>query len=81
MKYFFGMRGYKPFIIYTIVIYLVVFLINKLLGTNYIFNTSFPDFIYNYFPFLNLLPPLVWLILLSIPLLILSYLPVKYLKK
>ena len=32
-------------------------------------------------PFVKLLPPLVWLILLSIPLLALAYLPVKFNKK
>jgi len=59
-------------------VYVTVFIINKLIGTDYIFNTSFPEFIYEYFPFIKLLPPLFWLLLLSIPLLTLAYLPVKY---
>lgn len=72
--------GYKPFFIYTIIVYLLVFIINRMLGTDYIFNSSLPDFIYEYFPFVNIFPPLVWLSLLSIPLLTLAYLPVKYFK-
>ena len=71
-------KGYKPFVIYTISVYLIVFVINQILNTDYIFNTSFPDFIYNYFSFVKLLPPLVWLILLGIPLLYLAYLPIKH---
>lgn len=71
-------NGYKSFFIYSIIVYLIVFIINQILGTDYIFNESLPVFIYDYLPFVKLLPPLVWLILLSIPLLILAYLPVKY---
>lgn len=70
--------GYKPFFIYTIMVYLIVFIINRILGTDYIFNSSLPPFIYDYFPFVKLLPPIVWLTLLSIPLLTLAYLPIKY---
>jgi len=70
--------GYKPFLIYTIIVYLIVFIINRILGTDYIFNSSLPPFIYDYFPFVKLLPPIVWLTLLSIPLLTLAYLPIKY---
>lgn len=73
-------RGFKPFIIYTVIVYFIVFFINKLLGTDYIFNASFPDFIYDYFSFINILPPIVWLLFLSVPLLILAYMPIKYLK-
>lgn len=50
-------KGYKPFFVYTIIVYLVVFIINKILGTDYIFNTSFPLFIYDYFPFIRIFPP------------------------
>lgn len=71
-------KGYQPFIIYSIILYLVVFITNKILGTDYIFNSSFPAFIYEYFPFLKIFPPIVWLLLLSIPLLTLAYLPIKY---
>jgi len=70
--------GYKPFLIYTIIVYLIVFIINRILGTDYIFNSSLPPFIYDYFPFVKLLPPIVWLTFLSIPLLTLAYLPIKY---
>lgn len=71
-------KGYQPFLIYTVIVYVVVFVINKILGTDYIFNTSFPEFIYDYMPFVKLLPPVVWLLLLSIPLLTLAYLPIKH---
>lgn len=71
-------KGYQPFLIYTIIVYIIVFFINKILGTDYIFNNSFPLFIYDYMPFIKMFPPIVWLLLLSIPLLILAYLPVKY---
>lgn len=71
-------NGYKSFLIYSIIVYLIVFIINQILGTDYIFNESLPLFIYDYLPFVKLLPPLVWLILLSIPLLIIAYLPIKY---
>ena len=74
-------KGYKPFFVYTIIVYLVVFIINKILGTDYIFNTSFPLFIYDYFPFIRMLPPIVWLFLLSIPLLLIAYIPIKHKNK
>jgi len=71
-------KGYKNFIIYTIIVYAIVFIINQLLNTDYIFNSTFPEFIYDYFPFINIMPPLIWLLLLSVPLLILAYLPIKF---
>ncbi|MBE6157131.1 MAG: hypothetical protein E7161_05295 [Firmicutes bacterium] len=77
LEYPVTIKGYQPFIIYTVFVYLVVFVINRILGTDYIFNNSFPDFIYEYFPFVNMFPPIVWLLLLSIPLLFLAYLPIK----
>jgi len=80
LEYPVNIKGYKPFFIYTIILYITVFIINKIIGTDYIFNSSFPDFMYEYFPFISLLPPLVWLIILSIPLLIFAYLPIKYKK-
>jgi len=71
-------NGYKYFIIYSIIVYLIVFLINQVLNTDYIFNTSFPLFIYEYFPFINVMPPIFWLFLVSVPLLYLAYIPIKY---
>lgn len=73
--------GYKQFFIYTVVVYLLVFVINQLLGTDYIFNEAFPEFIYEYFPFIKSLPPVIWLIILGIPLLFLAYLPIKHKQK
>lgn len=73
--------GYKPFFIYTFIVYFIVFIINRLLGTDYIFNSSLPNFVYNHFPFASLLPPFIWFILISVPLLSLAYLPIKHLKK
>lgn len=70
-------KGYIPFLIYTVVVYGTVFVINKILGTDYIFNNSLPNFIYEYFPFVSEYPPIVWLLLLSVPLLALAYLPIK----
>jgi len=81
LEYHVDKSGYKYFVIYSIVIYTLVFIINKILGTDYIFNNSFPLFIYDYFPFIKFLPPLFWLILLSIPLLIVAYLPIKHKNK
>lgn len=80
LEYPVNKSGYKPFLIYTCIVYLVVFIINRILGTDYIFNSSLPEFIYDYFPFVKILPPIVWLFLLSIPLLTLAYLPIKYKK-
>jgi len=70
-------KGYKSFAIYSVIVYLVVFVINRLLGTDYIFNESLPDFIYEYFTFVKMFPPIVWLLLLSIPLLACAYLTVR----
>ena len=70
--------GYKKFTIYSIIVYFLVFLINRVLGTDYIFNSAFPFFIYEQFPFVKVLPPIVWLLLLSIPILIVAYLPIKF---
>jgi len=80
LEYPVNKRGYKQFIIYTIIVYLVVFVINQIIGTDYIFNNSFPEFIYEYFPFIRMFPPLVWLLLLSVPLLALAYIPVRHKK-
>ena len=81
LEYNVDKNGYKSFIIYTIIVYLVVFIINKCLGTDYIFNSSLPDFIYEYFPFVSKLPPLIWLTMLGIPLLMIAYIPIKYKNK
>lgn len=74
-------KGYKPFIIYSVIVYTTVFILNRILGTDYIFNSTLPPWIYEILPFVKLLPPLVWLILLSIPLLALAYIPVKFNEK
>lgn len=71
-------KGYKNVLVYSLIVYLIVFIINRILNTDYIFNDSLPLFIYDYMPFVRLLPPLVWLILLSVPLLTLAYLPIKF---
>ncbi len=68
--------GYKSFFRYSLIVYILVFIINRILGTDYIFNSSFPLFIYDYLPFVKIFPPIVWLILLAIPLLLLAYLPI-----
>ena len=73
-------KGYIYFTLYSIIVYLSVYIINRMFGTDYIFNESFPTFIYDYFPFIKIFPPVVWLLLLSIPLLLLAYLPIKYKK-
>lgn len=76
LEYPVNKKGYKSFIIYSVILYLSVFILNKIMETNYIFNSSFPNFVYEYFPFIKYLPPLVWLILLSIPLLACAYIPI-----
>ena len=78
LEYTVNIKGYKPFIIYSVVVYTTVFIINNILGTDYIFNSTLPPWIYELLPFVKNAPPLVWLVLLSIPLLSLAYLPVKY---
>jgi len=78
LDYSVNKEGYKTFGIYTMIVYLSVFIINRILGTDYIFNASFPDFIYEHFLFVKYLPPIVWLVFLSIPLLSLAYLPIKH---
>lgn len=76
LEYPVNKSGYKPFFIYSITVYFIVFIINKLLGTDYIFNESLPAFLYEVFPFIKLLPPIIWIILVAIPLLTLAYLPI-----
>ena len=81
LEYNVDKNGYKYFLLFTLIVYEVVFVINRILGTDYIFNSSLPDFIYDYFPFLNIVPPIIWFILLGVPLLSLAYLPIKYKNK
>jgi len=81
LQYPVNKSGYKPFIIYSVIVYTIVFIINRLLGTDYIFNEALPQFIYDYLPFVKLCPPIVWILLLSIPLLSAAYLPIKYINK
>lgn len=81
LEYKVNKNGYIPFIIYSVIVYTLVFIINQILNTDYIFNSSLPEFIYYYFPFIKLFPPLIWLLLLSIPLLICAYIPIKKLNK
>lgn len=77
LEYPVNKSGYKPFIIYSVIVYVTVFIINRILGTDYIFNSTLPPFIYEYLPFVKVCPPIVWLLLLSVPLLILAYLPIR----
>ena len=81
LEYPVNKKGYKPFVIYSVIVYTSVFILNKLLGTDYIFNSTLPPWIYEILPFVKSLPPLVWLILLSIPLLALAYLPILHKNK
>ena len=76
-----NVKGYKPFVIYSVIVYTIVFILNRILDTDYIFNSTLPPWIYEILPFVKALPPLVWLILLSIPLLALAYLPIKHKNK
>lgn len=76
-----NVKGYKPFVIYSVIVYTTVFILNRILGTDYIFNSTLPPWIYEILPFVKALPPLAWLILLSIPLLALAYLPIKHKNK
>ena len=81
LEYPVNVKGYKPFAIYTVIVYTTVFILNRILGTDYIFNSTLPPWIYEILPFVKALPPLVWLILLSIPLLALAYLPIRHKNK
>lgn len=81
LEYPVNVKGYKPFIIYSVIVYTTVFILNRILGTDYIFNSTLPPWIYEILPFVKALPPLTWLILLSIPLLALAYFPIKHKNK
>lgn len=81
LEYPVNVKGYKPFVIYSVIVYTTVFILNRILGTDYIFNSTLPPWIYEILPFVKALPPLAWLILLSIPLLALAYLPIKHKNK
>lgn len=71
-------KGYKSFFIYSIIVYAIVFIINKLIHTDYIFNESLPTFIYEEFSFVKYMPPIFWIIIIAIPLLICAYIPIKH---
>ncbi len=66
-------KGIFHFVIYSFIVYFSVYLINIVMGTSYIFKESLPLFLYEYFPFLNSIPPLIWFIFLSVPMMMLSY--------
>ncbi len=70
--------GLKSVALYSIIVYSVVFIINQLIDTNYIFSDKLPLFIYELLPFLNLLPTVVWLLIFVIPTCSLAYLFIKY---
>lgn len=58
------------------IIFIAVFLFNKLFGTNYIMTDSLPQHILNLFPFLKYLNvPIFWLELCGIAMIILAYIP------
>lgn len=52
-----------------------VFGMNQLLGTNYIMMTELPEQLYEVYPFLEYLPPLVWLELVGALVMLLAYIP------
>ncbi len=66
-KYQVSLKGLKPYLIYTLIVYILVFILNLILGTNYIFTTSFDPYMYEILPFLSYLSPLFWLVLFAIP--------------
>ncbi len=76
-KYEVNKKGYLKMLIYSLMIYFAVYVINQILNTNYIFSDKFPDFMYDILPFLDLLPTLVWMLLFTVPVVFLSYYPIK----
>ncbi len=52
-----------------------VWVFNKTFGTNYIMMTELPGQLYEVYPFLDRLPPLIWLELVGIVVLFTSYIP------
>ncbi len=73
---------YKTKIKYVIPAFLIgntyvgaVWVFNKSFGTNYVMMTELPTQLYEVYPFLNTLPPLVWLELVGIAVLFASYIP------
>ncbi len=66
-------NGILHFFIYSFTVYGIVFIINSIFGTTYIFQKSFPEFMYEYFPFMKNTHTLIWFIIFSVPMLIISY--------
>lgn len=52
-----------------------VTLLNKAIGTNYIMMTSLPEQLYEVYPFLDKLPPVVWLEAVGILAMLAAYIP------
>ncbi len=77
-KYKVEKSGLKQVAIYSVIVYSVVFVINQLIGTNYIFSDTLPLFIYDIFPFLSYLPAPIWLLIFVVPTCMISYIFVKY---
>ena len=77
LEYKVDKSGILKFIIYSISLYAVVYIINIFLNTSYIFKDSFPEFMYTYFPFMDKLNPFIWFVLFSFPMMGLSYYLVK----
>ena len=73
LNYNVNKKGIKYFCIYSITLYSIVYVINLILNTTYIFKDSFPRFMYEYFPFIDVIPPLAWFAIYSIPLMCFSY--------
>ena len=77
LEYKVNKKGILQAIIYSLVTYSVVYIINIILKTNYIFKDELPKFMYEILPFLNNTIPFIWIALFSIPMLYLAYLVIK----
>ncbi len=53
----------------------LMMLFNNIFGTNYVMITELPGQLYEIYPFISILPPIVWLELVGLAALVISYMP------
>ncbi len=73
LKYNVNKKGILYFFIYSSIVYTVVYIINYIFDTTYIFKESLPLFMYEYFPFINNIPTIVLFLVFSVPTMIGGY--------
>lgn len=77
LEYKVDFSGYYKSFVYSSLVFLFAMSVNKLIGSNYMFSTTFPDYMFNLYPFLkDINYPFIFMIIVGLVFGLVAYIPV-----